>query len=640
MTGRATGPRDAARGGDADGTPGDRVEPGGVDGTEEASARLGFDGASRTMVGQVRAHNEDNCLVTPRLLAVADGMGGHAAGEVASAIAVEVLAKTTPDLTIESIVDLVADANSRILNAAIADPAKRGMGTTLCVAAVVQSHGREMLALANVGDSRIYALTDGTLHQLSEDHSLVETLVREGRITPEEATTHPQRNVLTRALGVDRDVLVDVWLLDPRPQDRFLLCSDGLFNEVDQSRIEQMLEESDSPRDAADVLAEAADDAGGRDNITVVVADLTGADGSPEALGSRLRWIGTSTSTADVDSPTSDDTATVPVVTPPRSVVTPPHRAGSAGTTESDGEMDADDDTETDLADTDRIDTRIDDTERTRSGRDPDLGATVDRTAARGDQMTVADGSPDGGRGGRTGRGDMPGGEPPADPPTDPPADPEAESLHEHRLHEHRLHKDRPQEDRLHEHRLYKDRLHEDRADEDGLGGDGPETDDPDGGGPRWRIVAFVVTIMLIVAIGLGALVVHERQGWTVRSRGNEVVLFKGRSESPPIIGNSDVTVIDDVPVDGLTEVVRRKLQIGERFETRSKAETYVESLRTATTTTSTTTTSSTTTTTIPTTATTSTPGAPPDQTGETEPAATEPREPKQDPPAPPSSRP
>ncbi|MCB1258669.1 MAG: serine/threonine-protein phosphatase, partial [Microthrixaceae bacterium] len=163
---------------------------------------LRFSHGSASVVGQVRAANEDSFVVTDRLVAVADGMGGHAAGEVASAIAVEVVAGAAEAHDVEVVTNAVVTANAQILERAMQDSSERGMGTTLCVAAIVADRGAEGIAILNVGDSRIYLLADDTLHQLTEDHSLVETLVREGRITPAEAAVHPQRNVLTRALGV------------------------------------------------------------------------------------------------------------------------------------------------------------------------------------------------------------------------------------------------------------------------------------------------------------------------------------------------------------------------------------------------------------------------------------------------------
>lgn len=486
----------------------------------DASTNLRFDAAADTRVGRVRAHNEDDSLVTTSLLAVADGMGGHAAGEVASAMAVDILADADELDTIESIVAAVGSANARIRDAALADPDKRGMGTTLCLVAVVEDGRSEMVTVINVGDSRVYLLSDGVLHQLTEDHSLVETLVRQGRITPEEATTHPQRNVLTRAMGVDDEVSMDVWLLDPRPGDRLLLCSDGLFNELDDAVIQRLLSESPGPADAAVALTAAADDAGGRDNITVVVADTRGAAGSPEPLGSRLRWIGTASGNDTGDGngdgdPPDHDTASVPVVTP---------TASSAQAAEP---------------------------------------PTVQEEA--GDAATT------------TGSSEVVDGEPPnpaTDPATDPAADP-----------------DRPAAD---------DRGHGEPDDP----GDGPRDpvdglgDPIDRRGLRWRIIAFVVALIVIVGVGLGAALIEQRQVWTVRSQDDRVIMHQGRSESLPIIGNSEPTVIDDIVLGHLSETYQRRLAQGQHFDTRSKALDFIDTLRDSTTTTTTTTASTSTTTT------------------------------------------
>ncbi|MCB0952977.1 MAG: serine/threonine-protein phosphatase, partial [Microthrixaceae bacterium] len=163
---------------------------------------------SATLVGQVRSANEDSLLVADGLAAVADGMGGHRAGEVASADAIDALSELEGNRSLDGLVRTVHWANRRISERAAADPEMRGMGTTICAVALVRRDGSEHLAIVNVGDSRVYLLTDGALHQLSEDHSLVEALVRDGQITEEEALVHPQRNVLTRALGVEPVVAV------------------------------------------------------------------------------------------------------------------------------------------------------------------------------------------------------------------------------------------------------------------------------------------------------------------------------------------------------------------------------------------------------------------------------------------------
>ncbi|MFZ4517454.1 MAG: protein phosphatase 2C domain-containing protein [Microthrixaceae bacterium] len=252
-----------------------------------------LESASATLVGQVRQANEDSHLVTTDLVAVADGMGGHLGGEVASATTVEVLSSAAGSRTVEDLVAAVHLANRRVNDRAAEDEELRGMGTTVCAVGLVTYDDRDELAVLNVGDSRVYLWAAGELVQLTEDHSLVETLVREGRLTPAEAEAHPQRNVLTRALGVEPLVVVDAWLLEPCDGDRVLLCSDGLFNEVDVPRIAEVLASDDGPDAAARRLAAEADAAGGRDNITVVVVDVGDTGRAPAAPGDRLRRIST-----------------------------------------------------------------------------------------------------------------------------------------------------------------------------------------------------------------------------------------------------------------------------------------------------------------------------------------------------------
>lgn len=270
-------------------------------------------GAS-SLVGQVRSANEDAYLVTDDLVAVADGMGGHLAGEVASALTVEVLAGVAGTRSLADLVLSVHLANRNITEQAAGDGSLRGMGTTVCAVGLVDEGG-EHLAILNVGDSRVYLLANGELSQLTEDHSLVETLVREGRITQAEAEVHPQRNVLTRALGVEALVVVDAWLLAPCEGDRLLLCSDGLFNEISPDRIAEILGEGDEPDVTARRLTAEADAAGGRDNVTAVVADLSAATHPNEPLGNRFRRIATPTvDLDDADHDPANDTATVPLV--------------------------------------------------------------------------------------------------------------------------------------------------------------------------------------------------------------------------------------------------------------------------------------------------------------------------------------
>jgi protein phosphatase len=164
------------------------------------------------------------------------------------------------------------------------DNAMRGMGTTLCAVALVMIETHERLAVVNVGDSRVYVLQDGALIQVSEDHSLVESMVRQGTLTPEQAKVHPQRNILTRALGIDGEVGVDSWEVAPFSGDRYLLCSDGLFNEVPDERIAEVLATTEDPNEAASILVTMANEGGGRDNITVVIVDVVEGLDPSEAL--------------------------------------------------------------------------------------------------------------------------------------------------------------------------------------------------------------------------------------------------------------------------------------------------------------------------------------------------------------------
>jgi len=241
-----------------------------------------------TRVGQVRPGNQDNLVVAEdkQLFAVADGMGGHRGGEVASEVAAETLVERFTEHSTEGLANAVQASNEAVVSTADGDSSLKGMGTTLCALALVEVDGSERLAVANVGDSRLYLLKSGTEHleQVTEDHSLVETLYRQGQLTRAEAEVHPHRNILTRALGIDTDVLVDLFELAPMAGDRYLICSDGLFNEVTEEHMSIVLRQNEDPQTAADELARLADEAGGRDNITVVVVDVVrDADDSTEA---------------------------------------------------------------------------------------------------------------------------------------------------------------------------------------------------------------------------------------------------------------------------------------------------------------------------------------------------------------------
>src|SRR5437588_2157678 len=241
-----------------------------------------------TDTGLVRDHNEDNYLTDEGLFAVADGVGGHKAGEVASQTAVDTLQREFREPTTDGLVDAVKTANRTVWDLAESNPDQRGMGTTLTAVALVNEDGEERLAVVNVGDSRAYLLQQGELEQLTEDHSLVEQLVREGQLTPEEAMVHPRRSIITRALGLDPDVEVDSWELTPYKGDRLLLCSDGLTNEVSDEQIASMLRTVSDPEEAARQLVQEARDHGGSDNITCVVVDVVDDDNRAETASAAL----------------------------------------------------------------------------------------------------------------------------------------------------------------------------------------------------------------------------------------------------------------------------------------------------------------------------------------------------------------
>ncbi len=227
-----------------------------------------FAWGAATDTGRVRQANEDSLLAVDGLFAVADGMGGHKAGEVASRLAVETLQEEFDAAGTDVLVGAVQNANDVLVERSSDDAELTGMGTTLCAMALVDADGRDAMAVVNVGDSRLYLLSEGELTQITEDHSLVATLERQGRLSRAEAAVHPQRNILTRALGIDARVMVDSWEILPVVGDRYLICSDGLFNEVDDNRMAATLRRLADPAEAAKELVRLANEAGGRDNIT------------------------------------------------------------------------------------------------------------------------------------------------------------------------------------------------------------------------------------------------------------------------------------------------------------------------------------------------------------------------------------
>jgi serine/threonine protein phosphatase PrpC len=227
----------------------------------------------RTDTGRQRRGNEDAFYARAPLFAVADGMGGAQAGEVASHLAVEVLEQGLPEgagSVEERLRARVREANTRIMESAGADDARAGMGTTLTVAYV----GEDDLTVAHVGDSRLYRLRDGGFERLTDDHSLVEELVRQGKLTPEQADEHPQRSIITRALGAEEGVEADSRTWPGRHGDVYLICSDGLTSMIPEARVAEVITSAASLAAAGRALIDAANDAGGRDNITVVLFRL------------------------------------------------------------------------------------------------------------------------------------------------------------------------------------------------------------------------------------------------------------------------------------------------------------------------------------------------------------------------------
>ena len=226
--------------------------------------------AFRTDVGKVRANNQDATIVSEklRLYGVADGMGGHKGGEVASTSARDDLLRELEGKTpsVAALSGAIEEVNRQIYHQQEHDDALTGMGTTLSVLWMSDN----FVYIGHVGDSRVYLLRDGEFKQMTLDHSLVEQLVREGVLTEEEAQNHPMRNIITRAIGTDESVEVDVVVEERRKGDLWLACSDGLHGLVDDRQMRDALRQY-APEKAADVLLKAALDAGGRDNVTLVI---------------------------------------------------------------------------------------------------------------------------------------------------------------------------------------------------------------------------------------------------------------------------------------------------------------------------------------------------------------------------------
>ncbi len=289
--------------------------------------------AALSDVGRARQSNEDSYLERSPLFVVADGMGGARAGEVASAIAVETAGSTEVGASPEQdLAEVAKSANREIYRKAQEDSEHAGMGTTFTGALVTGSE----IAIGHVGDSRMYRLRDGELERLTQDHSLVEEFVRQGKLTPEEAEVHPQRSIITRALGPEPEVQVDTFTYPGRDGDVYLLCSDGLTGMISEPEVSEILASSSSLDEAAKRLIAAANENGGRDNITVVLFRLEGdsdGDSDPDTLGGQETQVGAvSTETvraAVAEADESDGQAAAD--TKPRDEPVPrPSEAGSA----------------------------------------------------------------------------------------------------------------------------------------------------------------------------------------------------------------------------------------------------------------------------------------------------------------------
>jgi serine/threonine protein phosphatase PrpC len=233
-----------------------------------------------THVGRVREENEDAVLAGPPVFAVADGMGGQTGGELAASLATAELARFrhAREVSAPLVIEAIRAANDRIREFARQDASHEGMGTTVTGIALTRQGSLDAVLVFNVGDSRTYRCRGRRLAQVSSDHSVVAELMRDGRLTDEQARSHAHRHVVTRALGALDDVQIDMWFLTPRVGDRYLLCSDGLTSELSEEAIGQALDPASAPQEIAELLVEMALLGGGRDNISVVVIDVENTD--------------------------------------------------------------------------------------------------------------------------------------------------------------------------------------------------------------------------------------------------------------------------------------------------------------------------------------------------------------------------
>jgi serine/threonine protein phosphatase PrpC len=243
---------------------------------EEKDSASIFSWGSATDIGNLRKINQDFHATSNTLFVVADGMGGHVSGELASEIATKTVFQEREYITPDDFGNQIRLANEAVRSEANNNPDHKGMGTTLCGITTIHSNEDvlQQLAIANIGDSRIYLLSGDSFIQITQDHSLVEEMFRQGKITANQAAVHPNRNVITRALGIDDDATVDCWYIPARKGDRFLLCTDGLTNEVSDAEISETLQTFDNPQETALRLVSLANQNEGKDNITVVVVDV------------------------------------------------------------------------------------------------------------------------------------------------------------------------------------------------------------------------------------------------------------------------------------------------------------------------------------------------------------------------------
>src|SRR3954462_13870340 len=306
--------------------------------TDQPPVRWG----AATHGGLVRAGNEDAFVVEPMVFGVADGMGGHQAGEVASEIAARIMRDRlrTGASNVGVVVASVVEANAAIFQEAHASVDHHGMGTTLTALVVLRADESNVarFALVNVGDSRTYLLRNGELHRATVDHSYVQELVNTGHISEDEARSHPRRNIVTRALGIEPTVRVDTWLVPMGHGDRFILCSDGLVDEVHDDEIAAIAIAAPTPQEAADQLVAKANANGGRDNVTVVVVDvLQGVDPTEEqaVLESEPGWPGSDSTGTMIDADVNSVVAGPAVLTETGAVVAAPALQGQVPTVAS-----------------------------------------------------------------------------------------------------------------------------------------------------------------------------------------------------------------------------------------------------------------------------------------------------------------